>query len=783
MRALHTKLRRTVWRSKGPVAAVAVVVACGVAMFIMALTTLEALQTSRDAFYEQAGFADVFAALKRAPDGLIRAVAALPGVQSAESRVSIEATLDIPGLVEPATGRLVSLPDAQARLNRIILRDGRLPRSGRADEVVAAEAFATANHFSLGDSLSATINGHRRSLQIVGIALSPEFIYSVAPGMLMPDDRRFGVLWMDRAELAAALDLRHAFNDVVVRLSPDADGAETLRRLDRLLERYGGFGAYARKDQISHALLTGELDQLQALSKMIPPIFLGIAAFLLNVLMMRLIRMERGQIGLLKALGYGNGDIGRHYLAFGAVIVVIGIGLGIVGGMTLAHFMAQMYGQFYHFPELVLRPVPWVIIAAAAIAALAGFVGAWMPARAAARLPPAEAMRPEAPASFHEIAPLIAHRLGLPTRMALRNVLRFPFRSAMTVLGIALALADIVASVFAFDSIDHMIEVGFFLSQRFEVALTFTEPQPARIVFEVARLPGVLAAEPYRSVGVTLRHGVRSERTQLTGLAANSELRQIVDPTLHRVSVPPHGLLVSPKLAQLLDAVPGDMLDVEVLEGKRRHLRLMIVGTAEEYIGTPAYAERSELARVIGEPDTVSGVYLLVDPAQRQDFYARLKQSPTVATVSVKSATVRSFRDTMAQSMDIMIGFYTGFGLIISLGVLYNSARIALAERSRDLALLRAIGFTRTEVTTILFGELVMLTLAALPLGCLLGYGWAAAIVAAFQNNMFIIPLVIQRATYGLAIATILMSLLLAGLVVHGRIGRIDLVAGLKAPE
>lgn len=783
MRALDIKLKRTVWRNKGPVAAVAVVVACGVAMFIMALTTLEALQTSRDLFYERTGFADVFASLKRAPDRLIGVVAALPGVQTAESRVVVEATLDIPGLAEPATGRLLSLPDQRAQLNRVVLRDGRLPQPGRADEVVATEAFANANKFGPGDAIRATINGHKRTLRIVGVVLSPEFVYSVAPGMLMPDDRRFGVLWMEREALAAAMDLRHAFNDVMIRLSPDADSAEVLRRIDRLLERNGGFGAYARKDQISHALLAGELDQLRALSQMIPPIFLGIAAFLLNVLMSRLIRMEREQIGLLKALGYGDRAIGRHYMGFALVIVAIGIVLGIAGGMTLASLMAGLYAQFYHFPSLELRPVPWVIAAAAGIAAVAGLVGAWLPARAAARLPPAEAMRPEPPASFHEVAPLIADRLSLPTRMALRNVLRFPIRSGLTVLGIALALADIVASVFAFDSIDRMIEVGFFMSQRFEVMLTFTEPQPARIAFETARLPGVLAAEPFRSVGVTLRHGPRSERTLLTGLIADGELRRVVDPALRTIAIPPHGVLVSPKLAELLDAAPGDVLEVEVLEGKRRRLSLPIAGTAEEYIGTPAYAELSELARAIGEPDTVSGAYLLTDPKESAKLFARLKESPTVATVTVKSATVKSFRDTMAQSMDIMIFFYIGFGLIISLGVLYNSARIALAERSRDLALLRAIGFTRAEVSGVLFVELALLTIAALPLGCALGYGWAWAIVAAFKNNMFIIPLVIERATYGMGVATVLAALLLAGGVVYGRVGRIDLVSGLKAPE
>lgn len=783
MRALDRKLVRTLWRIKGQVAAIALVVACGVALFVMALTALRALQESQAAFYEDGRFGDVFAHLERAPLVLRPEIAAIPGVRTVELRVVGNATLDVPGTAEPVIGRMVSLPPGGNALNTIILRRGRVPVPGRDDEVVVSEAFATAHGFDMGDSLAAVMEGRQRALRIVGVALSPEYVYAVSPGMLMPDDRRYGILWMDAEALAAAYDLDGAFNDVTLRLDRGASVPEVLRRLDLVLERYGGLGAYAREDQVSHALLSGELDQLRAMSKMIPPVFLGIAAFLLNVMISRLIAVEREQIGLLKACGYSSGAVARHYLALTLMIVGVGTAAGVGGGLWLGGKLTELYGNFYHFPTLIYRPVPWVIATAVLIAVGAGVGGALSAALRAARLPPATAMTPAPPASYVDLLPALARRLTQPSRIVLRNIMRWPVRSALTSLGIALAMADIIASMFGFDAVDRMIDLNFFTAQRYEAQIVYTHPQAGAILHETRRLPGVLAAEPFRSVAVRLRHGHRSDRSALTGLPAHSGLRRIVDAGMRVVAPPRGGLLVSPKLAELLAVAPGDVVTVEVLEGERRTLALPVAGVVEEYLGTPAYMEIGALNRALGEGDIISGAYLLVDSAAKPALFARLKRTPRVATVSVKSAALQSFRDTMAESMYIMLFFYVGFGAAIALGVLYNSARIALSERARELATLRVLGFTRFEVTYILLGELAVLTLLALPLGAVLGYGWAWAIVSAFENDMFVIPFVIAKSTYGTAALTVLCAALFAGWLVRRQIDALDMVGVLKTRE
>ncbi|MBW7851348.1 MAG: FtsX-like permease family protein [Rhodospirillales bacterium] len=784
MRALDRKLYRTLWQIKGQVFAVAVVVACGVAVFIMALTALRALQDSRDAFYDAGRFADVFAHLKRAPDAVARRIAEIPGVQVAETRILADAALDVPGLEEPAIGRMVSLPPAgRPILNEVIVRRGRLPAAGSGDEVAVAEAFARAHAFSIGDRVSAILNGRKRTLTVVGIVLSPEYVYSVAPGMLMPDDRRFGVLWMDEKALAAAFDLDGAFNDILLRLRRDAAAAEVIARLDQIIEPFGGRGAYARKDQISHALLTGELDQLRALSRMIPPVFLGIAAFLLYVMVSRLVTVERQQIGLLKACGYRNGAIATHYLELTLAVLLVGIAGGIAGGLWLGRELTEIYGRFYHFPALYYRPVPWVIATASAIAVMAGAAAALAATARVARLPPATAMQPAAPPVYNDILPGLLGRLTQPSRIVIRNILRWPLRSSLTTLGIALAVATIVSSSFGFDAVERMIQISFFTAQRFDVMLTYVEPKTGAVANEVARLPGVQAVEPFRAVAVRLRHGHRAELSQITGLREDGALRRIVTADFRAVPPPRHGLLVSPKLAENLGVVPGDDVSVEIMEGRRRTLSLPIAGVVEEYLGTPAYMEIEALGRAIGEPGQVSGSFLRIDPLAEPALFARLKEIPNVATVAVKAATVRSFRDTMAESMSIMLTFYIAFGGVIGLGVLYNSARIALSERARELATLRVLGFTRFEVSYILLGELALLTIAALPLGCVLGYGWAWGIVQAFESDMFVIPLVIERATYGTAIATVLAAAVLAGFLVRRNVDRLDMVGVLKTME
>ncbi|NJD62054.1 MAG: ABC transporter permease, partial [Deltaproteobacteria bacterium] len=314
MRPLDRKLLRDLAGLKGQAIAIAMVIVSGVATFIMSVSTLDSLHRTQETYYRDYRFADVFVSLKRAPESLASRIREIPGVNALETRVVAPASLELPDFPDPVRAQLVSVPEDESRaLNRVFLRKGRMADPRRDDEVVVSEPFAEAHRFEPGDSIAAVINGKRRRLTIVGIGLSPEHIYQIGPGALFPDYKRYGVLWMARAPLSSAFNMEGAFNDVALTLSSDASVPDTLGRLDALLVKYGGLGAYGRKDQVSHRYLSEEFRQLGTLAAIFPAIFLGVAAFLLNVVLGRLVGTQREQIAVLKAFGYSNRDVGTHY--------------------------------------------------------------------------------------------------------------------------------------------------------------------------------------------------------------------------------------------------------------------------------------------------------------------------------------------------------------------------------------------------------------------------------------------------------------------------------------
>src|SRR5512139_2047051 len=323
VKALRRKLLRDLWGMKGQALAIAMVIVSGVATFVISLSALDSLRETRAVFYREYRFAGLFASLKRAPESLADAVRAVPGVDVVETRVVATANLDVAGFPEPVRGMLVSVPDgAEPALNALYLKQGRSVAAGRDDEVVASDAFALAHRLNPGDRIGVVINGRRKSLQVVGVGLSPEYVYQVAPGSIFPDYKRYGVFWMGRKALAAAYGMEGAFNDLAATLSPGVPPQDVLDRLDSLLSPYGGLGAYTRDDQVSHRYLTEEFRQLGTLASIFPVIFLGVAAFLLNVVVSRLVSLQRDQVGVLKAFGYSNSRVGWHYVQLIVLIVI-----------------------------------------------------------------------------------------------------------------------------------------------------------------------------------------------------------------------------------------------------------------------------------------------------------------------------------------------------------------------------------------------------------------------------------------------------------------------------
>jgi putative ABC transport system permease protein len=787
IRPLDRKLLRDVWTLKGQALAISLVIGAGVAMFIMYLSTFHSLRLTQQTYYDRYRFAQVFAGLTRAPLNLRDRVAGIPGVARAEARVVVDVTLDVPGLTEPASGRLIGVEvPMRPMLNDLFLRQGRAPSAARPDEVLVSEAFALARHLTPGDHLGAIINGRRRELQVVGIALSPEYIYSIRPGELVPDDARFGIIWMQERALAAAFNMEGGFNNLSVTLLPGASEPDVVARLDRVLETYGGLGAIPRALQTSHWYLDNELAQLQSVGLVLPIIFLLVAAFLLNVVLTRIVSVQREQIAALKALGYTNRELAWHYTKLSLLIGAAGGLLGTIFGAWLGAGMTSIYNGFFRFPTLTYTLPPNVVVEGVLVSFIAATLGALNAVRRVAALPPAEAMRPEPPARYRrsllERAGL-ARYLSAPVRMILRNVGRHPVRAATSVLGIAAAVSMLILGTFFLDSIGVLMEVQFFVTQRQDVTVSFVLPASARALHEIRRLPGVIHAEPLRAVPARLRAAQRSRIVSVQGLIGEPTLNRVVDVDGGAMRLPPGGLVLSLKLAEVLGAGVGDLITVEVLDGERPVVHVPVSGIVEEYMGTAAYMHIDALRLLIGESDTLSGAFLQIDQSYADPLYRRLKRTPMVAGVSLKRSAIESFEKTLAETFYVMIFFNLLFSSVIAFGVVYNAARVSLSERSRELASLRVLGFTRGEISLILLGELAVVVLLAIPIGMLLGYLFAGLLVAAFNTELYRFPLVVTPRTFGYAATAVLVAATLSGLVVRRRLDHLDLVAVLKTRE
>jgi putative ABC transport system permease protein len=787
MRALDRKLLRNLSAMRGQAVAIGAVVACGTAVFVTAMTTLRSLESAKADYYAGKRFAEIFASLTRAPLNVASRAAAIPGVAAADARIVKPLTLDIEGMAEPAEGRLVSLPDrGRPRLNDLHLSQGRWPEPGRGGEALLAETFAKAHGITPGQRLRATIQGRRQDLTIVGIVLSPEYLIQVQPGSIFPDDLRFGVFWMRRRQLEAAFDMEGAFNDLTLTLTPQASPEEVIRRLDRLLEAHGGVGAYGRDEHYSARFIDDDIRGLRTMGMIPPSIFLGVAAFLLNISLRRLLALQREQVAALKAFGYTNLEIASHYAKLTAVIVVAGSIFGCLVGTWMGRGMAAMYTEFYRFPSSVFAPEAQVYLTALALSTAAGFLGVFFGVRQAVRLPPAEAMRPAPPAIYRQT---LLERLGWqrlfsqPGRMVLRELERRPVKSSLTALGISFGCAILVIGNFGKDSIDYLVNFQFQWAERDDARVQFVDVTPSRALHALEQIDGVRLAEPFRTVAVRLRHGQFSKQVGITGVAEDSDLFRLLDSDRQTIPVRGGGLVLSEKLGEILHLSVGDEVEVSVLEGQRPVRSAVVSGLVRDFAGTSAYMNLPGLNRLMREGSVITGAYLRLEEGREEHVFDELKNTPRVAAVSLKKATIESFMDTFAESLLRMRLINIAFATVIAIGVVYNSARISFSERSRDLATLRVIGLRRSEVSAILLGELCLLTLIAVPVGCAIGTGLCFWMSVAMETELYRIPFVVNPTTYGLAAIVILSIALLSGLIVRRRIDHLDLVSALKVKE
>ncbi len=786
MKALDQKLLRDLRHLGGQILTIALVVACGVASFVALRGNYASLELARTTYYERYGFAAAFASLERAPRSLLADIEAIPGVARAEGRIVEAVLVPLEPGVRPISGRVVSVAPHGASLNRVDLRQGRLLEPGRNDEVLLLEGFALARNIEPGHRLPVVLNGRQREMRVVGLVASPEYVFAVAPGDLAADPTRFAVMWMGEEAVAAAFAMEGAFNDVAVALQPGASERAVLHELDLRLEPYGGLGAYSRARQPSNYMVSGELTQLRSMSSVVPAIFLAVAALLLNLVLSRLVLLQRGEIAALKALGYHSGEIGLHFAKLVALISLAGAGLGAAAGAWLGAAMTELYHHYFKFPNLEFRFDISSAIGSLLVTLLASGVGTFAAVRGVLRLAPAEAMQAPPPARYTrswldrwELGRLV----GTAPQMVLRELRRRPLRTLLSSVAIASSVGLTVVGGFYYDATEELVRTQFFDVMREDVTVALTGPRPERAVRELGHLPGVLRAEGRRELPVRFRAGHRFRDGVVIGYAADAELRALRDKTGRPVPLPPGGLVLTDKLAELLGLEVGDRLTIELREGSRAHEEVTLSGLVDESFGLQGHMDLVALSQLVRQEPLVSSVLLQVDPALSRELHRRLAELPAVAAVGSREELLQRFRDQSAGMIIVFTLIITFFAVTITFGVVYNNARVALSQRARDLASLRVLGFTRAEVSTMLLGEMGVQVLLAIPLGLFFGRGLVWALGTTMDPETYRLPLLVTTRSYAFATLVTLIASLLSALVVRRKLDSLDLIAVLKTRE
>lgn len=785
--ALDRKLARDLYQLRGQGLTIALVVASGIASLVALQGTWQSLSASRDAYYDEYRFADLFASLRRAPLSVADELAQLNGVSVVYPRVMGPVRIPLEGEIDPPSGQIVSIPNTGAPpLNRIYLRAGTLPDPSSRHQALLLESFAEAHHIRPGDTIPVVASGRLLRIYITGLAMSPEFVFPPPHGGMFADPERVAVLWMPRDAAAPIFDMEGGFNDVVLRLRPGVSQREIIERVEERLAPYGNSVVVARDKQTSNNILSGEMTQLRQFATVAPAIFLAVAAFLLNVVLSRLVLLQRPEIAALKALGYGNAAIGLHFLKLVLGVVVVGALLGIGLGVWLGLEMTELYTRYFRFPALTYRVSPSTLLTSFAVSLGAAVLGALLSVRQVVKLPPAEAMRPPPPARYRKglLERLgVTALLGPSARMVMRELTRQPLRLLLSALGISMAVGIMVVGRYSSDALDQLITAQFYSGWREDMVLFFEEPKPQRVLRTLDSFPGVLHAEGARMVAVRFHHEHRWRDAVLMGYPDDLILRRVINASGQPQLIPAGGVMLTRKLAEVLQLEPGEQVEVELREEQRRTVPVLVTALADEAFGLQGYMRLDDLSALLREQPAITVAMLQVDLRDLEPLQQRIQEIHNLRGVLRKVTIIEQFRTQSAETMLIVSTILTVLASTIAVGVVYNNARVALSMRSRELASLRVLGFTRREISAILLGEIAVQIILAIPMGLLFGRILAVGIASAVDPEQYRLPITLSSQTYAFAALVTMVAGLFSALLVRRKLDQLDLIGVLKTRE
>ena len=764
MKVLDRKLLRELRASWGLLFATTSLIAVGVMCFIYMRTAHRNLRLAQAQYYAEGRLADFWIDLKKLPLSELDLLADIKGISELRPRIQFFATVDLPRVREPINGQVLSVPDRrQPMINDLVLKRGSYFTDSRRNEVIVNDAFAREHKLYPGEIINLILNNQRQELFIVGTAISPEFVYLVGPGSLTPDPHHFGVFYLKQSFAEEVFDMEGAANQVLGMVSPELreNPEPILQQAERILSSYGVFNTLARKDQPSSRYLSDEIRGLGVFASIMPTIFLVVAALVLNILMSRLVDQQQTIIGTLKGLGYADSQIFMHYVKFAGTIGILGAAVGCAAGYGMSEFVTRLYRTFFEFPELANRFEPTIYLLGIAISLACSLGGAVHGARLALKLRPAEAMHVKPPAQgktvWLEKITFLWQRLSFGWRMVFRNLIRNRLRTAVCLFAAAMGAGLMTTGFILYNATGYLIEFQFELIQRSDLDLSLEKERSIDVLEEARRLPGVNYAEPTLDVACDFSHGQYHRKGGITGLVQNPKLTVPRNSAAQPVRVPTSGVAMTRKMAEILHLEEGDSFTATPIKGLRQPITLTVAEIADSYLGLGVHTDITYLSHLIGEETAVTGVQLKVNSANAEKFelYRQLKQMPALQAVNSRQDMLQNLKETLVNMQRIFIGLITLFAGVIFFSSLLNTSLIGLAERKREVATLRVLGYGPFEIGGLFLRESMVVNALGTTLGLPLGYGLCQWIAHIYNTDMFRFPVVtppiVFILTFGLA--------------------------------
>ena len=776
--------------------AITLVILSGITALATSRGSVKSLKASRDSYYGRYGMADLWIYVEKAPDSAVRKFGKLDGISRLRGRIVFDVPVDIAEGEETITGRIVSMPNPRnisgesprTGLLDIHIEKGSYFTSSKEAQVIINAMFAEARALEVGSEFQVTLNDSKESLKVVGIARSPEYIYTIQSAQdFFPNPKNFGILWVPRDFAEQALDFQGASNNIIAALDEDADATGLMHKAEKIFSAYGYMWALERDDNISHRMVTDEITGNEASANIMPSIFLGVAAVVIMIMLSRLVKNQRTEVGTMMALGYSRFRLVLHYLSFSMVVGIAGTTGGLALGYYLAGLVAGLYRQFYSFPELIVKADPDVILIGFAFGMSFSLVGGLVAIRSLLQLTPAAALHQKPPTMGKRI---ILERIGfiwriVPFRwkMIARNLGRHKIRASFLVLGIVLSTMILLLGFMTFDALDYLIEHQFKRIQKEDVRINFSDEKTTQSCWELEHLSHVHDSEPILEVPVELRKGWRKKSLAITGLRRGSKMRKVIDLERGQVEVPENGIMIGKRVSEILSVKLGDVLEVKPLIGRKKGKRVFVTGIVEGYFGLTAFMEIGSLSRLLGEREVANGALLAIERGSVKNLEKTVKDYPAVASILSKSRQINAFEETIQSSMYISTITLLIFAGLISFSVIFTMTTVSISERQREFASLKVIGLSTSEVAGIVFNENLFIALIGIGLGIPAGMLAGKLVFSFYNTDLYRFPAIIYPFSIFIAAVVAFVFVLVANWFSYKKIEKLDMVQVLKTRE